>query len=65
MTWAALAALSAIMVALVLTWTLEAHLDNKSCSSDGSVNPHLTSMDVSRDDSTEKDDKIIEIKVES
>ncbi|KAG9444664.1 hypothetical protein H6P81_016004 [Aristolochia fimbriata] len=61
MVWVALAALSSIMVILILNWTAKAFHDRQKHSSDGSVNPHSATTDSSdeyetntSDDSTPK-----------
>ncbi|XP_026663545.1 uncharacterized protein LOC103714925 isoform X2 [Phoenix dactylifera] len=64
MTWASLAALSTIMVALVLFWTVEARHDNQHHSTDGSVKPHPSSTDMPEADMTEIAAKQMELKME-
>ncbi|XP_073099302.1 uncharacterized protein [Elaeis guineensis] len=64
MTWAALATLSTIMVALVLFWILEAQHDNRQHSTDGSVKPHPSSTDTAEADITEIATRPMEVKMQ-
>ncbi|CAI9776151.1 unnamed protein product [Fraxinus pennsylvanica] len=52
MTWAAFVFLSVVMMALVLTWTTEAHHEQEHHSLGGSVKPHSTAADLPESETT-------------